>query len=91
MLVVPVDQAVQLRAHPDLEQRKQRELNPTLAMLRDCAADIDQEDDTDPVTKERIRNMLKFVESTSDWYEQIQAIPTSTLKKVMKLGAKINF
>lgn len=72
-----------------IEQRKQRELNPTLAMLRDCAADIDKEKDTDPVTKDRIRNMLSFVESTSNWYEQISDIPTSTLTKLMKLGKRI--
>lgn len=72
-----------------IEQRKQRELNPTLAMLRDCAADIDDESETDPVTKDRIRNMLQFVESTSDWYEQVNDIPSSTLTKIMKLGKKI--
>jgi len=72
-----------------LEQRKQRELNPTLSMLRDVAVDVEGEDDTDPVTKERIRNMLEFVESTSDWYEKIQGVPTPTLKKLMKLGTGI--
>ena len=72
-----------------IEQRKQRELNPTLAMLKGCAAEIEAEKDTDPVTKERIRNMLQFVESTSDWYEQISEIPTSTLTKLMSLGTRI--
>ncbi len=72
-----------------IEQRKQRELNPTLTMLRDCAAQVDKERDTDPVTKERIQNMLEFVETTSNWYEQIRDIPTSTLTKLMKLGAGI--
>jgi len=72
-----------------LEQRKQRELNPTLSMLRDVAVDVEGEDDTDPITKERIRNMLEFVESTSDWYEKIQGVPTPTLKKLMKLGTGI--
>jgi len=72
-----------------IEQRKQRELNPTLTMLRSCADDVVTEDDTDPVTKERIRNMLDFVEDTSAWYEQIREIPTSTLTKLMKLGAGI--
>ena len=71
------------------EQRKQRELNPTLAMLRDCAEAVDAEEDTDPVTKERIRDMLDFVESTSDWYEQIREVPTGTLTKLMKLGRGI--
>ena len=72
-----------------IEQRKQRELNPTLSMLRKCAAEVDQEQQTDAVTKQRIRNMLQFVETTSEWYERIQAVPTSTLQKLMKLGAGI--
>jgi len=72
-----------------IEQRKQRELNPTLSMLRSCAAEVETESDTDPVTRERIRNMLEFVESTSDWYEQIRDIPSSTLTKLMKLGKGI--
>jgi DNA-binding transcriptional regulator GbsR (MarR family) len=72
-----------------IEQRKQRELNPTLNMLRECAAEVDRETGTDPVTKERIRNMLGFVELTSSWYEDIREIPTSTLTKLMKLGTGI--
>lgn len=71
------------------EQRKQRELNPTLAMLRDCAAAVDQENETDPVTRQRIHNMLEFVESTSAWYEEIRDIPTPMLKRLMKLGKGI--
>ena len=72
-----------------IEQRKQRELNPTLTMLRSCAEEVDRETETDPVTKERIRNMLGFVESTSKWYEEISAVPTSTLTKLMALGKRI--
>ena len=72
-----------------IEQRKQRELNPTLSMLRQCAAEIDEEKLTDDTTKERVRNMLKFVETTSEWYEKIRDIPTPTLQKLMKLGAGI--
>ncbi len=72
-----------------IEQRKQRELNPTLSMLRKAAEEVDLEQDTDPITKERIRNMLAFVETTSDWYEQISDIPSSTLTKLMKLGKSI--
>jgi len=72
-----------------IEQRKQRELNPTLAMLEDCARQVEAEDETDPVTKDRIRNMRDFVAQTSAWYEQIQEVPSSTLRKLMKLGAGI--
>ena len=72
-----------------IEQRKQRELNPTLTMLRGCAAEVNDEKETDPVTKERIRNMLQFVETTSNWYEEISEVPTPTLTKLMGLGRKI--
>lgn len=72
-----------------IEQRKQKELNPTLTMLKGCAAEVQAEKETDSVTKERIQNMLQFVESTSDWYEQISEIPTGTLTKLMALGSKI--
>lgn len=72
-----------------IEQRKQRELNPTLAMLKGCAAEVMSEKETDDLTKERIHNMLQFVESTSAWYEEISQIPTGTLTKLMALGTKI--
>jgi DNA-binding transcriptional regulator GbsR (MarR family) len=72
-----------------IDQRKQRELNPTLSMLRTAAEEVDAEPDTHAVTKERIHNMLTFVETTSDWYEQINDIPSSTLTKLMKLGKGI--
>jgi len=72
-----------------IQQRKQRELNPTLTMLRSCVDEVDAEEQTDAVTKERIRNMLEFVETTNSWYEEINDIPTSTLTKLMALGKKI--
>ena len=72
-----------------IEQRKQRELNPTLSMLRRCADEVDGENDTDAATKARIRNMLEFVETISGWYEEINDIPTTTLKKLMRLGKGI--
>ncbi len=72
-----------------IEQRKQRELNPTLSMLRTTAREVLDEENTDPITKQRIQNMLQFVTTTNEWYEQIREIPTPTLTKLMQLGSKI--
>lgn len=72
-----------------IEQRKQRELNPTLSMLKNCASEVEGEKETDPITKQRIRNMLEFVDSTSRWYDEISDVPTSTLTKLMALGKRI--
>lgn len=72
-----------------IEQRKQRELNPTLSMLQTTAREVLDEEETDPITKQRIQNMLEFVTTTSEWYEQVRDIPTPTLTKLMQLGSKI--
>ncbi len=72
-----------------IEQRKQRELNPTLSMLQICAAEVETEQDTNPITKERIRNMLEFVKTASDFYEDIKDVPTAALTKIMKRGKRI--
>lgn len=72
-----------------IEQRRQRELNPTLSMLQTTAREVLDEEDTDPITKQRIQNMLQFVTTTNEWYEQIREIPTPTLTKLMQLGSKI--
>jgi len=72
-----------------IEQRKQREMNPTLSMLRTTAREVLEEEQTDAITKQRIQNMLEFMETTSEWYEQIRDIPTPTLTKLMQLGKSI--
>ena len=72
-----------------IEQRKQRELNPTLSMLRVTAKEVLEEEETDPITKQRIHNMLEFVDSTSQWYEEISGVPTTTLTKLMAMGKRI--
>ena len=72
-----------------IEQRKQRELNPTLTMLKSCADEVERESETDPLTKERILNMLEFVQTTSTWYDDVRDIPSPTLKKIMRLGRSI--
>jgi hypothetical protein len=33
--------------------------------------------------------MLEFVDSTSQWYEEISGVPTGTLTKLMAMGKRI--
>ena len=51
-----------------IDQRKQRELNPTLTMMPNADEEVDSESETHTVTKERIHNMLDYVEKTRNWY-----------------------
>lgn len=72
-----------------MEQRWKREISPTVTMLKSCVDELDAEADTDPVTKERINNMLSFLSDANDWYGQVRDIPEDRIKKLMKLGAKV--
>ncbi len=72
-----------------LDERKRREIDPTLAMLRECIAEAEREKNADKYTTERLRNLAEFFETTTAWYAQIRSWPTSALPKFVRLGDKI--
>jgi len=72
-----------------IEQRKQKELSPTLKMLKECSIAIEEEDRAHQVTRDRIHNMYSFVTSINNWYEKIKSISNATLQKIMSLGNAI--
>jgi DNA-binding transcriptional regulator GbsR (MarR family) len=72
-----------------LDERKRREIDPTLAMLRECISEAEQEKNTDKYTAERLRNLEEFFGTTTAWYAQIRSWPTNALPKFVKLGDKI--
>lgn len=71
-----------------LAQRKKREIDPTLETLRECVVMAEQ-GDTDPLTEKRLREMLEFFETVTDWYEQIQSMPTGAVMKFVKYAPKV--
>ena len=71
------------------EQRKHREIDPTLAMLRGCVESERAEPATDPRIMARIENMLRFIEALNSWYEQVKRLPNATLSALLKMGAKV--
>lgn len=73
-----------------LEERKRREIEPTLTMLRSCVIEMENDSVTPRFVKERIQNMLSFVSTLTDWFEQVVKLPKSTLIALMKLGSKVS-
>lgn len=71
-----------------LDERKRREVDPTLAVLRECLAEADQGKGTDAYTKERLRELADFFETTNGWYGQVRQWPTAAVVKVSRLGDK---
>ena len=72
-----------------LDERKRREIDPTLLMLREALAEMKSKGDKDSVTAERLDSLRDFFEVTTSWYNMIRSWPTATLIRFMKLGDKV--
>lgn len=71
-----------------LDERKRREIDPTLAMLRETVAEMKSKGDKDVVTADRLDALREFFEVTTTWYNMIRQWPTPVLIRFMKLGDK---
>jgi len=71
-----------------VEGRRQREIDPTIAVLRDSLANpaISNED---AGTEQRIKETLEFIEVLTTWSEEMLRLQPETLMKAMGVGAKI--
>jgi DNA-binding transcriptional regulator GbsR (MarR family) len=72
-----------------LEQRRQREIEPTIAMLRECIDEAESSGEQDEHYRERMLELLELLESLTEWYQQVGKLPPSMQKKVLKMGGKI--
>ena len=72
-----------------LDERKKREIDPTMRMLRDCIVEAEQDKATDDYTEQKLRDLHHFFETTTAWYVQVRQWPTSAMVKFVKLGDKV--
>jgi DNA-binding transcriptional regulator GbsR (MarR family) len=72
-----------------VDQRKRREIDPTVQLLRECTTEAKHDAETPQDVKERLASMLEFLEEMSGWYDQIRAMPRPTLLKLMRMGARV--
>lgn len=71
-----------------VEERKKREFDPTLTMLRDCVQQ-QGESGTDAETLRRMQDVLEFMETLTAWINEMKRLPPDTLMKILKLGARV--
>ncbi len=71
-----------------VRERKEREFDPTITVLRECLGSKDMHKE-DPAAQQRIKETLHLMESLSVWGDQMLRLEPATLMKVMRLGAKI--
>ena len=73
-----------------LDERKRREIDPTLQVLRECIAEAEKDKETDKYTEERLKGLRDFFETTISWYLQVRQWPTAAVVKFVKLGDKVS-
>lgn len=71
-----------------VRERKQREFDPTIAVLRECLAHPDLAKE-EAGAQTRIRDTLQLMETLSNWADEMLRLSPSILVKVMKLGARV--
>lgn len=72
-----------------VEGRRQREIDPTLAVLRDCLGSPDLAGE-DAGTEQRLRATLEFVETLTAWADEMLRLKPSVLMKTLGVGAKLS-
>jgi DNA-binding transcriptional regulator GbsR (MarR family) len=71
-----------------IEQRRRREIDPTLTVLRDVLME-QPADEADEYAQERMRDMHELIELITQWSIDIQRLSASDLKKLLKLGSGV--
>ena len=71
-----------------LEERRRREVEPTLSMLRDALLETPS-NETDVIAQERMREMYNLIELSSSWFDDVQRLSPETLASLMKMGSTV--
>ncbi len=71
-----------------LDERKRREIDPTLNLLRECIVEAEKDKQSDKYTEERLRALRDFFETTTSWYLQVRKWPNNAIVRFVRLGDK---
>ena len=73
-----------------VEQRKRREVDPTLQLLRGCLAELDRGSGAaETYTRERLESMAEFFEVATAAYGEISQVSPQALRRLLGMKGKI--
>jgi DNA-binding transcriptional regulator GbsR (MarR family) len=70
------------------EERRKREIDPTLSMLRDAIM-VTPSGEEDRHAQKRMKEMHDLIEMATLWFNDVQRLEPDTVKQLMKLGARV--
>lgn len=75
-----------------VEERKRREVDPTVQVLKECSEQVATDDSKKPsdvYAQRKLREMLEFFELGVDSYERMSRMPTAQAVNVLRMGDKL--
>jgi DNA-binding transcriptional regulator GbsR (MarR family) len=72
-----------------IEERKRREIDPTIAVLRDCLKEIETNHPEDKASRKRINELLVFFEHATHVYEEFRGLPGGVVRQLWKLRGNL--
>jgi DNA-binding transcriptional regulator GbsR (MarR family) len=72
-----------------IDQRKRREIDPTLEVLRLCISELEKGDTKDDYTKERLQEIYDFFADVEALYMDIRKFPVSTIRGIVKARGSV--
>ena len=70
-----------------VDQRKRREIDPTLETLRKALDGLDRSGDR--YTRERLQELLEFFETMTELYDELRHLPITALRSVARMRGKV--
>ena len=70
------------------EERRRREVDPTLTMLRETLM-AEPTSENDRYAQQRLQEMHDLIELLNNWLDDMKGLPPKTLIRLLKLGQKI--
>lgn len=72
-----------------LEERKRRELDPTISVVRECVEEAKQADSKNSVARERMEKLLEFMQTMSSLYEEFHGLEPVSARRLLSLRGKV--
>ena len=73
--------------HIIMDERKKREMDPTLAVLKECTAAAKEEGDE--LSHQRLADLTEFIDTMAAWYGQLRRLPPGGWKQLAKMGGML--
>lgn len=73
-----------------LDERKRREVDPTVIVLRECVQALERKgEEADPHTRERLRAMLEFFEGATTVYDEVRRLSLATIRRLVRSSSRL--